>query len=64
MPSPEHPDGAIVDEVRRGYLLRDRVLRPALVTVAASRAGGPAGPPDPGRSPTTTNLTPESDTDQ
>lgn len=65
VPSPEHQEGAIVDEVRRGYLLRDRVLRPALVTVAASREGGPADrPPDPGRPPTTTNLTPEPDTDQ
>jgi molecular chaperone GrpE len=28
------PEGAIVEEVRRGYRLRDRVLRPALVAVA------------------------------
>jgi molecular chaperone GrpE len=28
------PDGAIVEEVRRGYRLRDRVIRPALVAVA------------------------------
>lgn len=28
------PDGVIVDEVRRGYRLRDRVIRPALVAVA------------------------------
>ena len=28
-------DGEIVEEVRRGYRLRDRVLRPALVAVAA-----------------------------
>jgi molecular chaperone GrpE len=29
------PEGTIVDEVRRGYRLRDRVIRPALVAVAA-----------------------------
>jgi molecular chaperone GrpE len=29
-------EGEIVDEVRRGYRLRDRVIRPALVAVAAS----------------------------
>jgi molecular chaperone GrpE len=29
------PDGSIVQEVRRGYRLRDRVIRPALVVVAA-----------------------------
>lgn len=28
------PEGAIVLEIRRGYLLRDRVLRPALVAVS------------------------------
>ena len=28
------PDGAIVEEVRRGYRLRDRIIRPALVAVA------------------------------
>jgi molecular chaperone GrpE len=35
------PEGAIVDEARRGYRLRDRVLRPALVAVAASDQGAP-----------------------
>jgi len=49
VPGTEHPDGAIVLEVRRGYRLRDRVLRPALVAVAAgadpnsASAGGDAG---------------------
>lgn len=28
------PEGAIVEEVRRGYRLRDRVIRPSLVAVA------------------------------
>jgi molecular chaperone GrpE len=34
IPSAAHPEGTIVDEVRRGYRLRDRVIRPALVAVA------------------------------
>ena len=36
------PDGEIVDEIQKGYRVRDRVLRPALVAVA----GGEAGPGD------------------
>ena len=51
VPGTEHPEGSIVTEVRRGYRLRDRVLRPALVAVAE---GGPTGGPD-----TTTNSNPE-----
>jgi molecular chaperone GrpE len=51
VPGTERPEGSIVTEVRRGYRLRDRVLRPALVAVAE---GGPAGGPD-----TTTNSNPE-----
>jgi molecular chaperone GrpE len=35
VPGTGRPEGEIVDEVRRGYRLRDRVLRPALVAVAA-----------------------------
>ncbi len=34
VPNSEHAEGQIVEEVRRGYRLRDRVLRPALVAVA------------------------------
>jgi molecular chaperone GrpE len=30
------PDGEIVEEIRRGYRIRDRVLRPALVAVATT----------------------------
>jgi len=43
VPGTEHPDGAIVVEVRRGYRLRDRVLRPALVAVAAHDAAAAGG---------------------
>jgi molecular chaperone GrpE len=35
VPGTGQPDGSIVGELRRGYRLRDRVLRPALVVVAA-----------------------------
>jgi molecular chaperone GrpE len=36
------PDGSIVQEVRRGYRLRDRLIRPALVVVAAGDDAGSA----------------------
>jgi molecular chaperone GrpE len=35
VPGTGRPEGEIVDVVRRGYRLRDRILRPALVAVAA-----------------------------
>lgn len=38
VPDSDRPDGEIVMEIRRGYRLRDRVIRPALVAVAD---GGP-----------------------
>jgi molecular chaperone GrpE len=34
------PGGEIVDELRRGYRLRDRVIRPALVAVAEDAGAG------------------------
>ncbi len=34
----EFPDGAVVDEVRRGYRIKERLLRPALVRVARNNA--------------------------
>jgi molecular chaperone GrpE len=36
VPGTDRPDGEIVEEIRRGYRLRDRVIRPALVAVAAT----------------------------
>ena len=45
--SPDHAEGDIVDELRRGYRLRDRVLRPALVAVAGAPDGGDPTPPAP-----------------
>jgi len=41
VPGTGRPEGEIVDELRRGYRLRDRVLRPALVAVAASTSSEP-----------------------
>ena len=71
VPGTNRRDGEIVEEVRRGYRLRDRVIRPALVAVAsggshdardsAARQGdGPAT--DAGGGPTTTDT--PTDTDQ
>jgi molecular chaperone GrpE len=49
VPGTGRPDGEVVAEIRRGYRLRDRVLRPALVAVAAG--AGDAGTADAGRPP-------------
>lgn len=38
----EEPEGTILGEVQRGYLLNGRVLRPARVRVASPPASGPA----------------------
>jgi molecular chaperone GrpE len=40
VPGSGRRDGEIVEEVRRGYRLRDRVIRPALVAVADGQGGG------------------------
>jgi molecular chaperone GrpE len=34
-PSQEHPEGTVVSELSRGYTIRERVLRPSKVAVAA-----------------------------
>ena len=36
VPGTDHAEGEIVGEIRRGYRLRDRVIRPALVAVASA----------------------------
>ena len=36
----EHPEDTVVAELRRGYRMHDRVLRPAMVSIARSPAGG------------------------
>jgi molecular chaperone GrpE len=40
VPGTGRPEGEIVEEIRRGYRLRDRLVRPALVAVAAAGDGG------------------------
>jgi molecular chaperone GrpE len=42
VPGTGRAEGEIVEQVRRGYRLRDRVLRPALVAVAAAPEATPA----------------------
>ena len=42
VPDTGREEGEIVEEVRRGYRLRDRVIRPALVAVAANSTDEPA----------------------
>ena len=44
VPGTEFPEGSIVSELQRGYRIRDRILRPARVAIAAGPDGG--GPPD------------------
>jgi molecular chaperone GrpE len=34
----EHPDHEVLEEIRRGYKLRDKLLRPALVRIASNTA--------------------------
>lgn len=50
VPGTGQPDGTIVEEVRRGYRLRDRLIRPALVAVASGphEPSTPAPPDAPG----------------
>ncbi|MBE3583256.1 MAG: nucleotide exchange factor GrpE [Limnochordaceae bacterium] len=37
-PSPEVPEGKVVQEVRRGYRLKEHLLRPALVVVSSGKS--------------------------
>lgn len=39
-PTDEHEPGTVVDEVAKGYRLRDRVIRPAKVVVSKAKEGG------------------------
>jgi molecular chaperone GrpE len=49
VPGTGRPEGEIVNEIRRGYRLRDKVVRPALVMVATEpdTATGDGPPPGP-----------------
>jgi molecular chaperone GrpE len=48
VPNTGRPGGEIVDELRRGYRLRDRVIRPALVAVAEDAFDGSSSGPETG----------------
>ena len=41
VPGTDLPEGAIVSELQRGYRIRDRILRPAMVAVAAAPSDDP-----------------------
>jgi molecular chaperone GrpE len=50
VPGTGRPEGEIVQEIRRGYRLRDRVVRPALVALASEpEPTAEAGPTESGR---------------
>lgn len=36
----EHPDGTVLSVFQKGYLFKDRLLRPAMVSVARAPSGG------------------------
>lgn len=42
VPGTGRPEGEVVGEARRGYRIRDRVLRPSLVAVSDGTGAGPA----------------------
>jgi molecular chaperone GrpE len=48
VPGTQRRDGEIVEEIRRGYRLRDRVIRPALVAVASGGMDEAPAAPDAG----------------
>ena len=58
VPAPGRRDGEIVEEIRRGYRLRDRVIRPALVAVAQ---GGDGAGADSAASPSESTTTEPTD---
>ena len=41
-PTDEHPEGTVLEELVRGYYLGDRVLRHAMVKVAAPKEDAPS----------------------
>jgi molecular chaperone GrpE len=44
VPSADHPDGAVVEVIEKGYRISEHVLRPSRVVVAA--VPPPPPPPD------------------
>ena len=44
--SPDHPAGIVIEEMGKGYMLRERIMRPARVIVSKkSAAAGDIGTP-------------------
>jgi molecular chaperone GrpE len=45
--SEEHPAGQVIQQLRKGYRLQERLLRPATVVVSKGKPApaAPAGPP-------------------
>jgi molecular chaperone GrpE len=41
VPTAEHPSGTVVQVLAPGYVIHDRLLRPAMVAVAKAAGGGP-----------------------
>ncbi|MDA0336284.1 MAG: nucleotide exchange factor GrpE [bacterium] len=48
VPSEEYPPGTVIQEMEKGYMLNDRVLRPARVIVSAAKAKDDTNPQGPG----------------
>jgi len=46
VPSSEHPPGIVIQEMEKGYMLNDRVMRPARVIVSTAMAEEDAGDSD------------------
>ena len=38
-PTDEHPPNTVVEEYQKGYMLKDRLLRPAMVSVSTENKG-------------------------
>jgi molecular chaperone GrpE len=47
--TPDKPPGTILEQVRRGWMIGNRVLRPAGVRIAKAPAGSESPKPDPAR---------------
>ncbi len=52
--SVDHPDGTIIEEITKGFMLYDRVIRPAKVRIAVNKKkpGEPKEPLEPPEAPT------------
>lgn len=45
--SDEYPENTVVNELQKGYMMHDRLIRPAMVVVAMAKSGGQSGSADP-----------------